>query len=56
MATLATKFDSIDPLCTLIGELESLAGRITGDAITKILARSHLRIDDVASGAGQRGS
>ena len=45
----AAKADSIDPLRTLLGELEALAGHITGDAITEILARSRLRIDDVAA-------
>lgn len=49
MTALAAELDSIDPLRSLLGELESLAGRITGDAITEILARSNLQIGDVAT-------
>jgi uncharacterized NAD(P)/FAD-binding protein YdhS/predicted metal-dependent enzyme (double-stranded beta helix superfamily) len=49
MMPLPSKSDSIDKLRTLLGELEALEGRITGDAITEILARSHLHIDDVAA-------
>jgi len=49
MTALAARSDSIDPLRSFLGELESLAGHITGDAITEILARSHLHIDDVAT-------
>ena len=49
MLALATKSDSIDPLRSLLGELESLAGHITGEAITEILARSHLQFEDVST-------
>jgi len=45
---LATNSDSIDHLRTLLDALEALKGRITGEAVTEILARSHLHIDDVA--------
>jgi uncharacterized NAD(P)/FAD-binding protein YdhS/predicted metal-dependent enzyme (double-stranded beta helix superfamily) len=49
MTALATRCDSIDPLRSFLGELETLPGCITGDAITEILARSRLDIDDVAA-------
>jgi uncharacterized NAD(P)/FAD-binding protein YdhS/uncharacterized membrane protein YoaK (UPF0700 family)/predicted metal-dependent enzyme (double-stranded beta helix superfamily) len=45
----AAKSGSTGNLRMLIGELEALAGRITGEEITEILARSHLHIDDVAA-------
>jgi cysteine dioxygenase len=44
---LAVRADSTDNLSTLVAELEALAGRMTGDAVTDVLARSSLHIDDV---------
>lgn len=45
----ATELGSIDNLRAFLGELAALTGRITGDRVIEILARSHLHIDDVAA-------
>jgi uncharacterized NAD(P)/FAD-binding protein YdhS/predicted metal-dependent enzyme (double-stranded beta helix superfamily) len=47
MMRLAVSPDLTDNLSTLVAELEALAGRMTGDAVTHVLARSGLQIDDV---------
>lgn len=46
---LTIKSASIDHLRTFLDELDALSGHITGKAITQILARSDLHIDDVAA-------
>jgi uncharacterized NAD(P)/FAD-binding protein YdhS/predicted metal-dependent enzyme (double-stranded beta helix superfamily) len=48
MMPFASRCQSIDPMRTLLGELESLGANITGDAVVEMLVRSRLGIDDVA--------
>jgi uncharacterized NAD(P)/FAD-binding protein YdhS len=48
MMPVAAKFESMDNLRAFLGELEALGARISADTIIEALARSHLRIDDVA--------
>jgi predicted metal-dependent enzyme (double-stranded beta helix superfamily) len=46
---LAAKTDSTDNLSRLVAELEALAGGVTGEAVTEVLARTSLHIGDVTA-------